>query len=721
MADSNQLPEILSSQEMIDHFWATSLKPTKITSSSSSVLPSNVYGKLVRQHTPEGEVGGRSIAASYEKAVKECEARVIQIVAECKRNNMKYSDPHFDLDNLDYCLKGLPTASDEDASESATELCVKRVGDIFEDPHFYEGAGPQVKGIRQGAIGDCWFISTLESLCVDTESRHLIERICPERARNEKVGVYGFVFFRDGEWVSEVIDDKLYLGIQDYDDCDGSVRTDWDNTHEHIAPEVSREEYRKAYQSGSNALHFSSCNHPNETWVPLIEKAYAKAHGDFDAVARGMQGDAFEDLTGGVSILIQTANILDKDQLWYEELLQVNREFFFGAATKCYSHSDTNQKGRQGIMDNHAYSVLKAVNYKNNRLVLVKNPWGDTGWNGPWSDGSSQWTSEALKDLDHSFGNDGIFWISYADFLRRFYKLWRTRIFSPEWKVSQHWTTIEVPWSGDYNDTKFEFVLSKPGTTVIVLSKLDGRYFKGLTGQYSYNLAFRLHRSGEAVYIVRGFSNRPRSATAEVDLEAGTYEVLLQITGTRYSILPKIKDVVKRNWLSDRAKLLSIGLSYDLAHAKAQMPTSEPKDDKDTAGDAEAAKTADMDTSSEAHPQSPTTTDVSSNAAPQPIERRDGAIGDHRDGAADPSPAPADPSPAPAKDQPHTATPADNPWDARCVVGLRVYHQKQAATIRAIRQKPQAQAAVAKTKLDTDDPQKNAAEKGNGPCLEGKK
>lgn len=31
------------------------------------------------------------------------------------------------------------------------------------------------------------------------------------------IGIYGFVFFRDGEWVYSIIDDKLYLTSPDWD------------------------------------------------------------------------------------------------------------------------------------------------------------------------------------------------------------------------------------------------------------------------------------------------------------------------------------------------------------------------------------------------------------------------------------------------------------------------------------------------------------------------
>jgi len=277
---------------------------------------------------PQGEVKGESISLSYEAAVKECEAKVAAIVAECRRNNLKYTDPHFNLDDGDYCLNPLsattPTAPSDnsdknvvtfDVTQKATSnggpiywgnvqpasndsappsnpqpACAKRVGDIFDHPQFYVQRDAHIKDIRQGAEGDCWFISSLGCLTVDEQFPRLIEKLCPEKARDEMVGVYGFVFYRDGAWVSEIIDDKLYLTNPDYDDCDDARRSVWDRSHSRLDPEVSREEYRKTFQSNSDVLFFGSCASPNETWVPLIEKAFAKAHGDYEAIDGGYPG-----------------------------------------------------------------------------------------------------------------------------------------------------------------------------------------------------------------------------------------------------------------------------------------------------------------------------------------------------------------------------------------------------------------------------------------------
>lgn len=207
--------------------------------------------------------------------------------------------------------------------------------------------------------------------------------------------VYGFVFHRDGEWRSEIIDDKLYLSKPDYDES-FLERLIWDD-RERIS---SEEEYRKAYQSNSGALYFAQCEDPNETWLPLLEKAYAKAHGDFSAIEGGFPGEGIEDLTGGVTTEIFTTDILDKEYFWKEELMRVNEDFLFSCCTGLF-------KGwgeRKGIQEGHSYSIMKAVEMDGERLVLLKNPWGRGEWTGPWSDGSKEWTASWLAKLEHRFG-----------------------------------------------------------------------------------------------------------------------------------------------------------------------------------------------------------------------------------------------------------------------------------------------------------------------------
>jgi len=183
--------------------------------------------------------------------------------------------------------------------------------------------------------------------------------------------------------------------------------------------------------------------------------------------------------------------------------MKTNEAFLFAASSSIFR----GRGYRKGIYEGHAYSILKAVEIDGQRLVCLRNPWGEEEWNGPWSDGSKEWTPEWMKKLDHRFGDDGVFWMSYADLLKKFQTFDRTRLFTDEWKVTQQWASLLVPWTVDYHDTKFCFELEKPAPVMIVLSQLDDRYFRGLEGQYTFQFSFRVHKEGEEDYIVRSHSS----------------------------------------------------------------------------------------------------------------------------------------------------------------------------------------------------------------------
>lgn len=289
---------------------------------ASAVLPPNVYSQLVQSQVPRGVTLAESVDVSYQKAKESCQKKVAQIVKECTIVNQKYSDQYFDLEYRGLCQYPLransrpsspspdgpgapgvsfditqnqnisgklvlfdpPVAPAPRGRQSPHPPSVKRVGDIFENPEFFvEGA--TASDIRQGCDGDCWFLSALTTLCNLQPTSHMIDRICV--ARDQDVGVYGFVLYRDGEWISVIIDDKLYLRRADYEDTDEQVRNTWEDNRIRVN---SAEEYRKEFQSNSRALYYAQSTDPNETWVPLIEKAFAKAHGDYGAIEAGSVG-----------------------------------------------------------------------------------------------------------------------------------------------------------------------------------------------------------------------------------------------------------------------------------------------------------------------------------------------------------------------------------------------------------------------------------------------
>ena len=69
--------------------------------------------------------------------------------------------------------------------------------------------------------------------------------------------------------------------------------------------------YNSTARKGSKALYFARSRTEGETWVPLIEKAYAKLHGDYASLSGGYANEAIEDLTGYASF----CNILLENHL----------------------------------------------------------------------------------------------------------------------------------------------------------------------------------------------------------------------------------------------------------------------------------------------------------------------------------------------------------------------------------------------------------------------
>ncbi|KAL6366220.1 Calpain catalytic domain-containing protein, partial [Fusarium phalaenopsidis] len=306
--------------------------------------------------------------------------------------------------------------------------------------------------VQQGALGNCWFTGALTALGNFPDE---LKRICV--AYDTEVGIYGFVFYRDGEWIQSIIDDKLYLKSADWNPPNIQRRL-----LEQISHEGNEDVYRKTYQTGSKALFFAQCRDQDETWVPLMEKAYAKAHGDYASLFGGWMSEGLEDLSGNVATGLQMSNISKMDEFWDEKMSRANEEFLFGASTDYLGRSYVRP---DGISEGHCYVVMDSRKLKSGqRLVKLRDPRGKVGegtWKGPWSDGSKELTIQVLKELGHTPGTDSVFWMSYEDFTKIFTHLDCMRRFHGlDWRCCQRWIAVDVPWMEEYYK-KFQFKLTK--------------------------------------------------------------------------------------------------------------------------------------------------------------------------------------------------------------------------------------------------------------------
>ncbi|KAI8710510.1 Calpain catalytic domain-containing protein [Fusarium sp. LHS14.1] len=538
----------LSPQASIDRIWSGffsyhSGKPL-------AVLPSGCVSVRAAYQGQSNEL----LSAAYERTVKECRRIVQKRAEECKRVGMRYEDHDWDL-KKGHCLNSLGSQRfklDKDTLLSPSALTprsVKRVHEIFDNPTFMKN----VNGgdVQQGTLDNCWVMGALTALGNAPDE---LRRICV--AYDTEVGIYAFVFYRDGEWIQTIIDDKLYLNREGNEDV-----------------------YRNAYQTGSKALFFAQCRDQNETWVPLMEKAYAKAHGDYASISGGRMSEGLEDLSGNVSTVLQMSNIPKMDKFWDEKMSRANDKFLFGAST---GYLGRNYVRPDRISEGHCYVVMDARMLESGqRLVKLRDPRGKVGegtWKGPWSDGSKEWTSQALEELGHTFGSDSVFWMSYEDFTKMFTHLDCMRRFCGlDWRCCQRWISVDVPWMEEYYK-KFQFKLTKKSPLCLVLSQLDRRYYAGLWGQYSFHLDFRLHKedSPDAEdYVARphGHYVMHRSVSVDIaELPAGNYVVHLKVTCERDVNACSVEEVVKhecRNRVENK-KFAQVGHSYDLAHGKAR-------------------------------------------------------------------------------------------------------------------------------------------------------
>lgn len=317
-------------QEKLDEFW--------------NVFEPEYFGKVTRilpnrliEPSPatSKQAGDRSHQAfrSYEEAKARCIRDVKRIVRECRNQNKRYTDTHFDIERdlkitrRRDCLDGLynTTTNSNDSRERSSPTDVKRVYEIFDKPTFF-AEGSSFDDIIQGNLGDCWLLAAFSILTCNDK---FVKDICV--IQDAEIGVYGFVLYRDGDWHQCIIDDKLYLRAPSYDESGDVVLGMYG-----VQQRDQEKSYNELFQKGSKSLYFAQCRNEDETWVPLLEKALAKAHGSYAALIGGQTGEAIEDLTGGVTTEIYTTNILNKDKFWYNELRKIGTEFVFSAAAASY-------------------------------------------------------------------------------------------------------------------------------------------------------------------------------------------------------------------------------------------------------------------------------------------------------------------------------------------------------------------------------------------------
>ncbi|XP_052833668.1 calpain-2 catalytic subunit isoform X1 [Octopus bimaculoides] len=290
------------------------------------------------------------------------------------------------------------------------------------------------RDLNQGKLGDCWFISAVN--CLLTNNRKVFEKVVPgnQSFTEDYAGIFRFNFWWYGEWKEVVVDDRLPVNRI---------------THE--------------------ILYAHNNSEPDEFWVCLLEKAYAKLAGCYETLIGGFVARGMVDMTGGVSeCFFINADDPNPTETFQMMTRMATMQSMFSCAILDENYEVEGKTG-VGLFSYHAYSIIKLakVQYKGKEVNLIKlrNPWGEKEWNGPWSDSSEEWnglTEEERKRTNLEVKDDGEFWMDFNDFLKNF-------------------SVIEMCHVDPFTITSFEGTEEKTSARKWHTFREDGQWLKKIT------------------------------------------------------------------------------------------------------------------------------------------------------------------------------------------------------------------------------------------------
>ena len=118
-------------------------------------------------------------------------------------------------------------------------------------------------------------------------------------------------------------------------------------------------------------LEYAAARNERELWPMIFEKAYAAWKGGFDAIEAGMSATAFQAITGAKPDFFAVTSDSKQAELW-KNLKKVTSEG--GVAVAISKPSDPSE---QGIVADHAYSLLGVEEKNGQKFVQLRNPWGE--------------------------------------------------------------------------------------------------------------------------------------------------------------------------------------------------------------------------------------------------------------------------------------------------------------------------------------------------------
>ncbi|XP_040286486.1 calpain-8-like [Bufo bufo] len=502
-----------------------------------------------------------------------------ELRAQCLASQTLFKDDQFPA-----CPSALGYKELGPNSAKTNGIVWKRPSEICGNPQFIVD-GATRGDIRQGALGDCWLLAAIASLTLD---QNILARVVPENQSFQKgyTGIFHFQLWQFGEWMDVVVDDRL--------------------------------------PTKNGNLVFVHSAEGDEFWSALLEKAYAKISGSYEALTGGSTIEAMEDFTGGISEQYD----LRKAPANLYQIIQkaLKAESLLGCSIDITNAYETEDITSRKLVKGHAYSVTGAeeVLYRGVtvQLIRVRNPWGEVEWTGAWSDDAPEWNyidPKARAALDKK-AEDGEFWMAYSDWVREYSKLeicnlapdtltsnevhkWNTTLFNGSWirgstaggcqnYPATFWTNPQFQVKLEEPDDDHDGHSHDPCCTVIVGLMQKNRRRQKKLGEDLLTIGFALYKVPNElqkqtdVHLNRDFFQRtPSAARADTFINMREVSKRIKLPVGDYLIVPSTFEPLKPGDFCLRIFSEKAAESLEVGDVMKGVPYEPQVSDKDVTND----------------------------------------------------------------------------------------------------------------------------------------